>query len=46
MEKAYDLDTEISDFPPRSNFDKCVQWISDMYDLAYNGLLEEQPTKK
>lgn len=44
VEKAYDLDTEISDFPPRSNFDKCVQWISDMYDLAYNGLLEQQPT--
>lgn len=44
VEKAYGLDTEIAEFPPRSNFDKCVQWISDMYDFAYNGLLEQQPT--
>ncbi|OUN76135.1 hypothetical protein B5G09_11415 [Alistipes sp. An54] len=44
VEKAYDLDTEIAEFPPRSNFDKCVQWISDLYDYAYNGLLEQQPT--
>lgn len=44
VEKEYPLDTEVADFPPRWKFDDCVQWISDMYDYAYNGLPEKQPT--
>lgn len=40
--KAYPLDTEIADFPARSDIDYCVQWISDMYDNAYLLLPETQ----
>ncbi len=44
VEKEYPLDTENTDFPPRWKFDDCVQWISDMFDYAYYGLPEKQPT--
>ena len=37
LDRVYASDA--TDFPSRSSIDECVQWISDMYDEAYAGLL-------
>ncbi|MGJ1434618.1 RagB/SusD family nutrient uptake outer membrane protein [Sphingobacterium siyangense] len=40
----YALDIREGEYPKRSSFDECVNWIAALYDEAFNDLLEKQAT--
>ncbi|WP_140939324.1 RagB/SusD family nutrient uptake outer membrane protein [Sphingobacterium lumbrici] len=40
----YALDIRAGEYPKRSHFDECVNWIVALYDEAFNDLLEKQAT--
>lgn len=40
----YALDIQEGDYPKRSKFDDCANWIADLYDEAFGDLLLEQST--
>jgi len=44
VKDEFDLDIKDGQFPKRSPFDECVDWIANLYDEAAHGLLIKQST--